>query len=230
MKTNIDSDIAKKAVGRQAANLVQNGMLVGLGTGSTASFFLESLIERCRTSPLQFQAVATSESTAKKAKAGELSLIDINTITSLDITIDGADEIDHQKQMIKGGGGALLREKIVASISKEMVVIIDEKKLVNQLGAFPLPIEIVPFAHILTLNRIRHLGYQGNMRLTDTKELYRTDNGNYIIDIIFPNKCQNPAKDNAALRSIPGVVEIGFFLGLAGRVLIGHPDGTVTQF
>jgi len=227
MKTPQDKDHAKEAVGKAAAALIQNGMLVGLGTGSTAHYFIQHLIERTRNSDLKINAVATSERSTHQAREGGIPLVDINTITHLDITVDGADEIDHQKRMIKGGGGALLREKIIASISHEMVVIIDEEKLVDRLGHFPLPIEIVPFAHQLTLSRIKNLGYQGNFRKTSSNELYLTDNGNYIIDIHFPNCCQSPEKDQDTLSSIPGVVETGFFFHLAGRVLIGKADGTV---
>lgn len=217
---------AKQAAGYAAAALIQDGMLVGLGTGSTAAFFIDSLIMRVKEG-LKISAVATSDRSEKQAKAGGIPLVDINNITELDITVDGADEIDHQKRMIKGGGGALLREKIVASMSREMIVIIDEKKLVDNLGAFPLPVEVVSFAHQVTLHKIQKLGFAGSFRLKDGS-LYKTDNGNYIIDIAFQDRrCANPEKDDAIIRTIPGVVETGFFFNLAGRVIVGYQDGSV---
>lgn len=220
---------AKMAAGKAAADLVEDGMLVGLGTGSTAACFIVSLIERCRTSALQIQAVATSERSAKLAAEGGIALMDPNAISTIDMTVDGADEIDRKKRMIKGGGGALLREKIIASSSGEMVVIIDETKLVDQLGGFPLPVEISAFAYNATLYKVCSLGYNGVMRKTKDGQLYITDNGNYIIDISFPNGCTSPERDEAALKAVPGVLETGFFFGLAGRVLVGYRDGSVKK-
>jgi len=225
-QTQQTHDLAKKNVGKAAAALVQDGMLLGLGTGSTAKFFIESLIERCRNG-LKVSAVATSARSAKQAQDGGIPLIDMAHITSLDMDVDGADEVDTKKRMIKGGGGALLREKIIASISREMIVIVDESKVVNQLGLFPLPIEIVPFAHHATLRKVTSLGFNASFRHSDNGNLYITDNGNYIIDIKYPNPCANPEKDDLILKNIPGVVETGFFFNMAGRILIGRNDGTV---
>lgn len=218
---------AKKAVGKAAASLIADGMIVGLGTGSTAYFFIESLIERCQQG-LTITAIATSKRSEDQGRAGGILFSDINQLTTVDIVVDGADEIDFQKRMIKGGGGALVREKIVASMAREMVVIIDESKLVSQLGAFPLPVEVIPFACEATLYKIRQLGYPGVWRSSNGKR-YVTDNGNYIVDISFPAPCHEPEKDHAILRSIPGVVDTGFFFNLAGRVLIGKSDGTVEE-
>ncbi len=227
MNTTKSNDIAKQAAGKAAVELIQNDMLIGLGTGSTAFFFIQSLIERCRTTNLKIAAVATSQRSADQAQAGGITMYDINKVTTLDLTVDGADEIDHQKRMIKGGGGALLREKIIASSSREMIVIVDESKVVDRLGTFPLPVEVVPFAHELTHYRLGKLGYQGTFRRTAKGEMYITDNGNYIIDIVFSQGCPKPESDYAAIRSIPGVVEIGFFFNLAGRVFVGYNDGQV---
>lgn len=215
---------AKQAAGYAAADLIEDGMLVGLGTGSTAAYFIERLIQRTKEG-LSISAIATSQRSEQQAREGGIPIIDINTVTELDITVDGADEIDHQKRMIKGGGGALLREKIVASMSREMVVIVDEKKVVDQLGAFPLPIEVVPFAHPATLHKIQKLGYKGAFRKQENGNFYVTDNGNFIIDIHL-GRDSNPEKDNDTLRNIPGVVETGFFFNLAGRVIVGHADGS----
>lgn len=221
---------AKRAAGQAAANLIQDGMLVGLGTGTTAFYFIEALIEKCAHSNFKISVVATSERSANQAKAGNLPICDINTISKIDVTVDGADEIDHQKRMIKGGGGACLREKIIASVSTEMIVVIDRDKLVDQLGIFPLPVEVVPFAHQLTCSRLAKLGYYGSFRKSkegNPDDLYITDNGNYIIDITFPQGCQSPEQTNRAIKGIPGVVETGFFFNMAGRVVIGYPDGHV---
>lgn len=225
-----DPQNGKRAAGIAAAALVEDGMLVGLGTGSTATFFIESLIERCRTSDLQIQAIATSDRSARQAAAGGIALLDPATISTLDITVDGADEIDKQKRMIKGGGGALLREKIVATSSGEMIVIVDESKVVDHLGGFPLPLEVAAFAYNATLYKVCSLGYDGAMRKTKDGQLYITDNGNYIIDITFPHRCISPEKDQAALKAIPGILETGFFLGIAGRVIVGQNDGTTYCF
>lgn len=218
---------AKQAAGKAAAAMIQNGMLIGLGTGSTATFFIDSLIARYRKEDLKISVFPSSERSARQALAGGIPLCDENLVTSLDITVDGADEIDRKKRMIKGGGGAMLREKIVASISKEMIVIVDPNKVVNELGGCPLPVEIVPFAWHATLQRVRSQGFDGVVRLDKDRNFFVTDNGNYIIDITFPNRCQSPELDQAILNGIPGIVETGFFLDLAGRVIIGQFDGSI---
>lgn len=225
-----DKNRAKQAAAKAAADLVQSGMLVGIGTGSTAAYFIDYLIDRCRQEQLNIHAFPTSEKSAKQALAGGIPLCDPNEVTTLDLTIDGADEVDHQKRMIKGGGGALLREKISASMSREMVVIIDPEKLVDTLGHFPLPVEIIPFAHLATLHKMRQLGYAPQLRMSQENVPFLTDNGNYIADIRFPHGCQDPEQHDTTLRSIVGVVTTGFFLNLAGRVLIGKADGTVQIF
>lgn len=227
MTLNKNQDIAKEAAAHAAAELVQDDMMIGLGTGSTAKFLIQKLIERHREG-LRFQAVASSERSAIQAAEGGIKLYNLDAVISLDLTIDGADEIDLKKQMIKGGGGALLREKILASISKEMVVIVDETKVVKQLGAFPLPLEVSPFAANATLNSIKKLGYNGAFRYTSEGKHYITDNGNYIVDIKYPHLCQHPEKDNEKFLNIPGVLGTGFFLNMAGRVFVGHNNGAVS--
>lgn len=217
---------AKAAVGKASAELVQDGMVVGLGTGSTAVYFIDHLASRYHQG-LKIQAVATSQRSYDQAKSLGIPLLDINALTHIDITIDGADEIDPKKRMIKGGGGALLREKIIAYMSQEMVVIVDENKVVPSLGAFPLPIEIVPFAFSATLHHINEMGYHGILRKTSERP-YITDNGNFIYDVKLKYPCQDPEKVHADIRSIPGVVDTGFFFNLAGRVLVGNENGKVT--
>lgn len=222
----MSTDSIKKAVGYRAAELIENGMLVGLGTGTTVYYFIEKLIEKCK-SGLKIQAAASSNQSLKQAKEGRIPLLDIDKVTALDITVDGADEIDPQKRMIKGGGGALVREKIVAAMSKEMVVIVDERKLVPALGKAKLPVEIIPFAKNSILHHIEKAGYRGSFRKTADGTPYITDNGNLIVDIHFDSPRENPEIDHDALIHIPGVVDTGFFFNLAGRVIVGFADGQV---
>jgi ribose 5-phosphate isomerase A len=224
--SSMSIDAAKKAVGIKAAEFIENGMVVGLGTGSTAHYFIERLIQRCKEG-LKIQAVASSERSLKQAEAGKIPMIDINSLTRIDITVDGADEIDSEKRMIKGGGGALLREKIVATMSEEMVVIIDETKLVSKLGKQKLPVEIIPFGHQATIYKLNHLGFSGTLRYTSNGKIYITDNGNFLFDLqLDPNTLRLP-DDHERMLQIPGVVDTGFFLNAAGRVVIGFLDGQV---
>ncbi len=214
----------KKKVGETAAGLIESGMLVGIGTGSTVHYFIQSLGERCRQG-LKIHAIASSLNSMKQAQKGGIPLLNSSEVTSLDLTIDGTDEIDHAKRMIKGGGGALVREKIIATMSREMVVICDETKLVPYLGKAKLPVEVIPFAEMATLHQMKKLGYTGELRTQPDQSLFVTDNGNYIIDIHFSEVRQQPEKDHEALIQIPGVVETGFFFNLAGRVIVGFFDG-----
>jgi len=222
----MSTEAIKKAAGRAAAEFIKDGMHVGLGTGSTAFYFIARLIERVHEG-LKIRAAASSLRSLKQAQEGGVPLLDINAISSLDITVDGADEIDPQKRMIKGGGGAMVREKIVASMSKELVIIVDESKLVSKLGKCKLPVEVIPFAFQATLHKMQKLGYQGAFRLNQNNSLYVTDNGNYIVDIHFPHLCEHPELDHEALIHLPGVVDTGFFFNLAGRVVVGFADGQV---
>ena len=214
---------AKQAAGYAAAELVEEGMTVGLGTGSTAYFFIEKLIDRCKLG-LRITAIATSKQSSEQAKAGNIELIEPDQLESLDIDVDGADEIDHQKQMIKGGGGALFREKIIASCAQEMIVVIDESKLVDQLGSHPLPIEISSFSYPSIIKKIQTLNLVGTLR-EEGHSLYITDNGNLIFDAHLKEHPQKLREIHDRLIQIPGVIETGFFGDMAGRVVIGYPDG-----
>ncbi len=224
--TTPSCSLAKKAVGYAAAEQVQSGMVVGLGTGSTANFFIERLIER-QQEGLKIQVVPTSLHSQQQALNGKIPLADLQTLTQIDLTVDGADEIDSQKRMIKGGGGALLREKIVANLSHQRLIIVDSTKVVKHLGNFPLPVEVTPFAIHATIDQLHQLGYQGLLRKNAQNGLYVTDNGNYIFDIHLTFPLVKPEEEEQRICSIPGVLETGFFFHLAQKVLIGLADGTI---
>lgn len=222
----METEKTKKAAGYAAAELIKDGMTVGLGTGSTVFYFIERLSQKVLDG-LSIRAVCSSIQTELLAKKGKIPLADIDCLTFLDITVDGADEIDTSKQMIKGGGGALLREKILASMSHEMVVIVDESKLCTHLGKQKLPVEVIPFAHAAVLHKITHLGVQAGYRMNKDGSYFITDNGNNIIDIHFPSAIEDPKSIDVLLKKIPGVVETGLFINLAGRVIVGFADGQV---
>ncbi|MGH1256201.1 MULTISPECIES: ribose-5-phosphate isomerase RpiA [Bacillus] len=213
----------KQLAGEYAANFVKDGMKVGLGTGSTVYWLIQKLGERVKEG-LSFQAVPTSKETEVSAKQLNISLISLNDVQSLDLTIDGADEIDANLQLIKGGGGALLREKIVATSSKELIIIADESKLVTHLGTFPLPIEIIPFSWKQTERKIQSLGCQTTLRLKNN-ETFITDNNNMIIDCIFPHNITNPTNLHTQLKMITGVVETGLFVNMTSKAIIGTKNG-----
>ena len=218
---------AKEAAGRVAAELVCDGMLVGLGTGSTVHFVLERLAERIKSERLALQGVPTSLDTERKARALGIPLVALDQVESLDLTIDGADEIDGRFDMIKGGGGALLREKVVAALSKSEVIVVERSKLVERLGVrFALPVEVVPFARATVARRIATLGAASTLRVRDGKTVL-TDNGNEILDCRFPGGIADAAALERALDEIPGVVESGLFVGLCHTVVIGGDGGHV---
>lgn len=215
----------KQLAAEKAVEYVKDGMHVGLGTGSTAYWAILKIGERVREG-LSIQAVATSKASEKLAKEQGIPLIPFDRIQGLDLTIDGADELDRGLHLIKGGGGALLREKIVAFHSKELIIIADESKLVDKLGTFPLPVEMVPFAYEWTMASLERLGAKPMLR-TDDESIYVTDNGNYIADCRF-GEIDNPNELHQKLLHLPGVVDNGLFIGLATRAVIGHSDGSVS--
>ncbi|MEM7175537.1 MAG: ribose 5-phosphate isomerase A [Chlamydiota bacterium] len=219
-------DTMKRNAGYAAAELVEDGMLIGIGTGSTVRFFIDYLIKRCQKG-LKIQAVCSSVASYQQAQKGNLSLLEDKNITAIDITFDGADEIDPQKRMIKGGGGALTREKILANTSRELVVMIDESKKVEALGSRKLPVEILPFGYAATVSKIKTLGFRGELRTQASNTPFCTDNGNFIYDIEFHTLRETPEKDHERLIHIPGIVETGYFFNLAGRIFIGKSTGDV---
>lgn len=216
---------AKRSAGRAAADLVESGMRVGLGSGSTFLHALERLAERQREEVLEILAVATSEATATRARQLGIPLSSLDELERLDIAIDGADEIDANKNMIKGGGAALAREKIVAAAAGEMIVIVGQNKIVEVLGrSFPLPVEVLPFGWRQAAAVLKALGSEPELRRRKSGAPLTTDNGNYILDCKF-EEIPNPAELSALVNNVPGVVENGLFTGLAGRVFVGNNDG-----
>jgi ribose 5-phosphate isomerase A len=216
----------KEVAGRQAADLVRDGMRVGLGTGSTVHFTIVRLSERIREEKLSVRCVPTSIDTEAKARALGIPLATLDEVDAIDLTIDGADEIDARFDMIKGGGGALLREKVVASISREEAIVVGASKVVERLGAsFPLPVEVVPFALPTVARALARLGCEPVARSTGGK-IYATDNGNRILDCRFEGGIADPPSMEQRIAAIPGVVESGLFIGLAHVLFVGKPDGT----
>ena len=229
MATSSSADEQKRMAAKAAAAVVEPGMTLGLGTGSTAAKLIDELALRVKDG-LKIVCVPTSEATRKLAEAAGLKLTTLDDTPHLDLTIDGADEIDPILTLIKGGGGALLREKIVATASDRMVVIADISKKVPALGAFPLPVEVVPFGVTATRNMVaamvREIGYEGTIGLRKGKDgkPFVTENGNLILDCAF-GRIGEPLDLAAALRIIPGVVEHGLFIGLCDQAFIAGPDG-----
>lgn len=221
-------DEQKKAAAQAAVDLVRPGMKIGLGTGSTANYFIDLLGAKVREG-FDVKAVPTSRASYDRAKMNGITLITLEEHPRLDLTVDGADEFDGNFNLIKGGGGALLMEKIVASSSRYMFVIADESKQVARLGKFPLPIEVVPFGFKATAWKIEkalsscNLAAKLTVRVKDGKP-FQTDGGHIIIDATI-GWIPDPVKLSNLLNIIPGVVDHGLFIGICGRVLLGTKDG-----
>jgi ribose 5-phosphate isomerase A len=212
----------KEAAGRAAAGLVRDGDVVGLGTGSTAYFAIIALGERVKEG-LKIVGIPTSSQTADLARAVGIPLATLDEHPEIDITIDGADEVDPKLNLIKGGGGALLREKVVASASRKMVVVADSSKIVSVLGKFPLPVEVIAFARTVIEKKVVALGASIKLRMKRDGSTYITDNGNEILDCSF-GKIEDPPSLARELENIPGIVEHGLFVALASVALVGKGD------
>lgn len=225
------ADVAKFNAAKAALEYIEDGMVVGLGTGSTSAHFVKLLGERVQQG-LRVKGVPTSEATRNLAEQVGVPLLEISQVSSIDVDIDGADEVDPVFRLIKGGGGALLREKIVAAASKKMIVIADETKWVETLGAFPLPVEVTRFGFALTAQRIRDAlrdtdcaGHEVVLRVSGkANEPVITDGGNYILDA-HTQRIADAEKLATQLQAIPGVVEHGLFIGLATTVILGNARG-----
>ena len=227
MTDNADSDRRKREAAQRALDLVEPGMRLGLGTGSTARHFVE-LLGRKVAGGFQVRCVATSAATEAQARGLGIPMATLDESPELDLTVDGADEIDPALRLIKGGGGALLREKIVAAASRRMAVIADSSKLVARLGAFPLPVEVVPFGLSATRRHIARalsdLGLTGPIRLRGGGSPFVTDGGHNILDCAL-GSIPDAERLAAALSVIPGVVEHGLFIGYAQSAIIAGPNG-----
>jgi ribose 5-phosphate isomerase A len=222
-----NANIGKQAAGEVAARLVRDGMVVGIGTGSTVAFFIEALGRRIQTEGLKIRGIPTSEATVAHATRLGIPLVPLTPQTRPDLTIDGADEANPKLDLIKGAGGALLREKLVAAASAELVVIADSSKRVEHLGAFPLSVAVVPFAIANLAAQLKdEFEVTPRLRLLAGGEPLVTDDGLYILDLPF-GLIKRPAILDKRLKVISGVVETGIFIGLAKRMLLGHPDGRV---
>jgi ribose 5-phosphate isomerase A len=217
------TDELKEAAAEKALELVSDGMLIGLGSGSTAAFFVEGL-GRLVADGMKVRAVPSSRSTAELAASLGIQIV-TELLGQVDLTVDGADEVDPGLNLIKGRGGALFREKLVAAASKRFVVVVDESKLVKQLGVGVLPVEVLPFLWRSTAERIAELSVSLVVRGGEETP-YVTDNGNLILDLTVEGGIKDPASFGADLKRLTGVVEHGLFVGMTDTVITAGPEGT----
>lgn len=216
----------KKLVGDKAATFIEDNMTVGLGTGSTAAYMVEAVAKRAKEEGLNLTCVSTSIATRKQATALGLNVVDLAEVDEIDLTIDGADEISPDFQGIKGGGGAHLFEKIVATNSKKNIWIVDDSKLVEQLGAFPLPVEVVKFGSEHLFTTFKERGYNPQYRMTDENTTFETDADNYIIDLHL-EKISDPKALAKELKNEVGVVEHGLFIDIVNQVIVGNDQAEI---
>jgi ribose 5-phosphate isomerase A len=217
-------DEAKQLVAKRALDFVEAGMRVGLGTGTTATMFIRALGARNAEKALGLRCVASSDASQKLAASLGLEVTTLDELPELDLYIDGADEVDAQLNLIKGGGGAMLREKIVASSSERFIVVVDSTKVVKTLGKFPLPLEVIKMALPLVMRRLDALGLKPKQRLHADGTVYLTDENNFVVDC-HCGEIKDPAKTAADVRALVGVVEHGLFLGMTKLVLVAGENG-----
>lgn len=219
-------DEIKQKLGVYAADFIKQDMFIGLGTGSTVYYLLKELGKR-KQQGLYFTAVCTSLQTQNILKEEGINFVSIDDVERLQLAIDGADEADAKGNLIKGGGGALLQEKIVEAAANELIIIVDEKKNVQTLGTFPLPVEVITFGWKQVKQKIERIyGVKTKLREKEEKT-FLTDHKHYILDCYF-NAIPNAAQLNTNLHLIPGVVETGLFIGMATKIVTGHADGNIT--
>jgi ribose 5-phosphate isomerase A len=214
------NDQEKEAAARASLRFVKDGQVIGLGTGSTAAYFIKLLAEEVKNG-LRVRGIPTSVRSRELAMSLEIPLITLDDCQEIDVTVDGADEVDPQLRLIKGGGGALLREKIVASATGKMIVVADASKQVQRLGKFPLPVEVIRFAQALVAKRIAALGAEVELRRDAAGNAYLTDENNYILDCRF-GEMRDPDGLARELSEMPGVVEHGLFIGMASVALFAR--------
>lgn len=218
----------KQLVGIKAAEYIKDGMIVGLGTGSTAYYFVEEIGRRMKEENLDIIGVTTSIRTQEQAEGLGIPLKSVDEVSHIDITVDGADEISDDFQGIKGGGGAHLYEKIVAEHSEQIIWIVDDSKMVEKLGAFPLPVEVVKYGSQQVFHRLEAKGYKPEFRKNEAGSLYQTDEENYIIDLHL-GVIEDPIALGTELDQMVGLVEHGLFLNRVNLVLIGTAEGVVVK-
>jgi ribose 5-phosphate isomerase A len=213
--------LGKEMSAKLAVELIEDGMVVGLGTGTTAKIAIDLLGQRVAQG-LKIKAVATSQASSSQAVKLGIDVVDINDVAEINVTIDGADRVDRSSRaLIKGLGGALLREKIVAGNSQTLIIIVDERKITDKLGVdCPVPVEVEPFGYVSTKSRLRELGCEATLRRTSNDEPLITDGGNYIVDCMF-GLIKDPAALEAAINQIIGVIDNGLFIGMDPRVIVG---------
>ena len=214
----------KQQAARRAIEYIQDGMVVGLGSGTTAAYGIRALGERVANG-LRVRAVPTSDAAARLARACNIPLVALEEAPDIDLTFDGADEVDPGLNLIKGMGGALLREKVVAAATTRQIILVDPSKLVGRLGTgVPVPLEVVPFGWSVVQRALASRGLDAELRLEGGKP-FVTDNGNYILHCAFPGGIEEPAAAEAWLKALPGVLENGLFIGLTDMVIVGEPGG-----
>lgn len=216
---------AKQMAGERAVEYVKDGMIVGLGTGSTAYWTIQKIAQKIKEG-LDIRAIPTSRETKKLAEELDIPLVSLAEVKHIDLTIDGADEVNRDLNLIKGGGGALVREKIVAFASKKLIIVVDQSKMVDALGTFPLPVEIVHFGANQTLFNLEKLKCQAKLRRED-EEIFNSDNDNYIVDCQF-GQIEAPEQLNTIINNMPGVVESGLFVEMTDMVIVGNNQGEVS--
>lgn len=224
----MDRDAAKEAAGQAAAMLVRDGMRLGLGTGSTTAYAIKAIGRRVKEENLEIRGVPTSFGSERLARTHGIPVTSLDEIPTLDLAVDGADEVDDAFRLIKGGGGAHSREKVVAAQADRFVVVVDPTKKVDQLGdRAPVPVEVLPMAVTPIMHSLEDLGATPELRTADEKEgPVVTDQGLWLLDAHFPDGIDDPETVNRRLCAQPGILDHGLFLGMATDVIFGHPDGS----
>ena len=213
----------KRIAGQKATEYIKDGMILGLGTGSTAYYMIKKVGELVQNG-MNLKAVATSKSTENLAKELHIPLVEIDEIDKIDLCIDGVDEIDKDFNAIKGGGGALFREKIVANLANEVIWIMDDSKLVDSIGGFPLPIEVLPYGYTQVIRKLKEYSFNPKIRMKDSN-IFVTDNGNYIVDLHI-GKPMDITDIYNKVNGITGVLEIGLFINMCNRIIVATDRGT----
>ena len=221
----MSQDRAKRNAAEEAVKFVKDGMIVGLGTGSTAKIVVDLIGEKL-SKDFKIKGMPTSIKTKQQAEKLGIELINIDDQDVIDLAIDGADEVAPDMSLIKGLGGALLREKKVEKKAKELIIIVDESKMVGKLGRGELPVEVRSEDHESTATEIENIGCEAKLRLEDNGEIFVTDNKNYIYHCLFPNGIENPKEMDKKLQNINGVRDTGFFINMATKIIIGNDEGT----